>query len=176
MISGEYACDTEVAKLCTIGVTAVRYTLFSADNYVAISCVKGLNWRLLSRFKLIHTESGVSGVCMVRVTVSVKQCSRPSDKLNWTDLHQVDPVTRRVIGHARQRHEADWPQGCSSVHFCSSAVNTALVLCSVSNSHCQTRHDKTVLSVSCQAVRIESRDRLAKSEQSADRSPSSCGL
>ena len=52
-------------------------------------------------------------------------------------------------------------------------MNTALVLCSVSNSHCQTRHDKTVLSVSCQAVRIESRDRLAKSEQLAGRSPSS---
>jgi len=29
-------------------------------------------------------------------------------ELNWTDLHQVDPVTRRVIGHARQRHEVDW--------------------------------------------------------------------
>jgi len=38
------------------------------------------------------------------------------------------------------------------------------------------RHDKTVLAGSCQAVRIESRDRLAKSEQSADRSPSSRGV
>jgi len=38
------------------------------------------------------------------------------------------------------------------------------------------RHDKTVLSVSCQAVWIESRDRLAKSEQSADRSTSSRGV
>jgi len=38
------------------------------------------------------------------------------------------------------------------------------------------RHDKTVLSVSCQAVLIESRDRLAKSEQSADRSPASRGV
>ena len=35
------------------------------------------------------------------------------------------------------------------------------------------RHDKTVLSVSCLAVWIESRDRLAKTEQLADRSPSS---
>jgi len=26
-------------------------------------------------------------------------------ELNRTDLHQVDPVTRRVIGQARQRHE-----------------------------------------------------------------------
>jgi len=31
------------------------------------------------------------------------------------------------------------------------------------------RHDKTVLSVSCQAVLIESRDGLAKSEQLARR-------
>ena len=38
------------------------------------------------------------------------------------------------------------------------------------------RHDKTVLSVSCQAVWIESRDRLAKSGQFADRSPSSRGV
>jgi len=39
------------------------------------------------------------------------------------------------------------------------------------------RHDKTVLSVSCRAVWIESRDRLvAKSEQLADRSPSSRGV
>ena len=35
-----------------------------------------------------------------------------ADELNWTDPHQVDPVTRRVIGYARQRHEADWLQGC----------------------------------------------------------------
>ena len=59
-------------------------------------------------------------------------------KLNGTDLHRVDPVTRRVIGHARQRHEADWLQGCTahtavcelqlgSVQFSSCAVNTALV-------------------------------------------------
>jgi len=33
-----------------------------------------------------------------------------SVELNRTDLHQVDPVTRRVIGHARQRHEVDWLQ------------------------------------------------------------------
>jgi len=38
------------------------------------------------------------------------------------------------------------------------------------------RRDKTVLSVSCQAVRIESRDSLVKSEQLADRSPSSCDI
>ena len=37
-----------------------------------------------------------------------------ADELNGTDLHQVDPVTRRVIGHARQRHEGDWLQGCSA--------------------------------------------------------------
>jgi len=35
-------------------------------------------------------------------------------ELNWTDLHQVDPVTRHVIGHARQRREVDWLQGCSA--------------------------------------------------------------
>jgi len=35
-------------------------------------------------------------------------------ELNGTELHQVDPVTRRVIGHARQRHEVDWLQGCSA--------------------------------------------------------------
>ena len=36
-----------------------------------------------------------------------------------SDLRQVDPVTRRVIGHARQRHEADWLQfaNWSSVQF-----------------------------------------------------------
>jgi len=33
-------------------------------------------------------------------------------ELNWTDLHQVDPVTRRVIGHTRQHREVDWLQGC----------------------------------------------------------------
>ena len=60
-----------------------------------------------------------------------------ADELDLTDLHQVDPVTQRIIGHARQRHEADWLQGCSectavrelqfsSVQFSSSAVNTAL--------------------------------------------------
>ena len=35
-------------------------------------------------------------------------------ELNWTDPHQVDPVTRRVTGHVRQCHEVDWLQGCSS--------------------------------------------------------------
>ena len=55
-----------------------------------------------------------------------------SDELNWTNLHQVDPVTRRIIGHARQRHEVDWLLGCSlqcahcsSIQFSSCAVNTA---------------------------------------------------
>ena len=33
-----------------------------------------------------------------------------SQRTNWTDLRQVDPVTRRVIGHARQCHEVDWLQ------------------------------------------------------------------
>jgi len=39
-----------------------------------------------------------------------------ADELNGTDLHQVDPVTRRVIGHACQRREVDWLQcaHCSS--------------------------------------------------------------
>jgi len=43
---------------------------------------------------------------------SVHTESRRSE-LNWP-LHQVDPVTRRTIGHARQRHEADWLQSCSA--------------------------------------------------------------
>ena len=65
-----------------------------------------------------------------------------SHELTRTDLHQVDSVTRRDIGHARQLHEVDWLQGCSarstvrelqiancsSVQFSSSAVNTALVV------------------------------------------------
>jgi len=38
------------------------------------------------------------------------------------------------------------------------------------------KQDKTVLSVSCRAGWIESRDRLTKSEQLADRSPSSRGV
>jgi len=54
-----------------------------------------------------------------------------SREVNWTDLHQVDPVTRRTIGHARQSHDADWLQGYSarnwsSLQFSSSAVNRAL--------------------------------------------------
>jgi len=36
-----------------------------------------------------------------------------ADELNSTDLHQVDPVTFPVIGHACQRHEVDWLHGCS---------------------------------------------------------------
>ena len=41
-----------------------------------------------------------------------------ADELNWTDLQQVDPVTRRVIGHARPRHDVDWLQfSKSSVKF-----------------------------------------------------------
>ena len=43
--------------------------------------------------------------------VHSRQC-----ELNWTDLYQVDPVTRHVIGHVQ----------FSSVPFSSSAVNTAL--------------------------------------------------
>jgi len=32
-----------------------------------------------------------------------------------------DPITRRIIGHARQRHEVDWLQfaNCTSVQFIS---------------------------------------------------------
>jgi len=51
-----------------------------------------------------------------------------ADELNRTDLHQVDPVIRRVIGHARQRREVDWLLGCSArtavreLMFSSSAV------------------------------------------------------
>ena len=53
-----------------------------------------------------------------------------SVELNRTDLHQVDPVTRRVIGHARQRHEVDWLQfpaysSQTAVQFTSSAVKQA---------------------------------------------------
>jgi len=28
-------------------------------------------------------------------------------ELNWTNLQQVDPVTRRVIGHARHSRDVD---------------------------------------------------------------------
>jgi len=30
--------------------------------------------------------------------------------MNCTDLQQVDPLTRRAIGHTRQRQEVDWLQ------------------------------------------------------------------
>ena len=53
----------------------------------------------------------------------LKRCSQQTNwnELNWTDPHPVDPVTRRVIGHARQRHEVDWLQfaNCSSFQFSS---------------------------------------------------------
>ena len=53
-----------------------------------------------------------------------------ADELNGTDLHQVDPVTRRVIGHARQRHEVDWLRGRSAcVQFANS--RTAIQFSSV---------------------------------------------
>ena len=29
-------------------------------------------------------------------------------RVHSAELNQVDPVTRRVIGHARQHHEAGW--------------------------------------------------------------------
>ena len=43
--------------------------------------------------------------------------------------NKTSPLTRRVIGHARQRYEVDWLQfaNCSSVQFSSSAVNAPLV-------------------------------------------------
>jgi len=47
-------------------------------------------------------------------------------ELDWTDLQQVDPVTRRVIGHARQRHEADWLLNCTSAQSSWCAVNEPL--------------------------------------------------
>jgi len=45
---------------------------------------------------------------------TIKPCSQQANwtQLNWIDLHQVDPITRRAIGHVRQRHEADWLHGC----------------------------------------------------------------
>jgi len=53
-------------------------------------------------------------------------------ELNWADLHQVDPVTRRVIGHARQRYnyKVDWLQ-CSSVQFicCEHSISTSVLPC-----------------------------------------------
>ena len=59
----------------------------------------------------------------------------------------------------------DWPCWRRSVYGFSNAQFTR-----------PTRHDKTVLSASWPAVWIESRDRPAKSEQLADRSPSSRGV
>ena len=66
--------------------------------------------------------------------VCVKPCSQQA---NWTELHQVDPVIRRVIGHARQRHEVDWLQcaHCSSVQLvcCEHGFSLTANKCSV---HC----------------------------------------
>ena len=47
---------------------------------------------------------------------TIKPCSQQANwtQLNWTDLHQVDPITRRAIGHVRQCHEADWLHGCTA--------------------------------------------------------------
>ena len=44
---------------------------------------------------------------------STKPCSQRRTELNWTNLLRADTVTWPVIGHARQRHEVDWLQGCS---------------------------------------------------------------
>jgi len=40
-------------------------------------------------------------------TEPLKSCSQRRTELR---LHQVYPVTRRVIGHSRQRHEVEWLQ------------------------------------------------------------------
>jgi len=53
-------------------------------------------------------------VCMCRRHMCIELLSLVRSRLNWTDLHQVDPVTRRVIGHVRQRHDVDWLQGCGA--------------------------------------------------------------
>jgi len=68
---------------------------------------------------------------LFRTTPLLKPCSQQtnSTKLTCTNLTQV---TRRVIGHARQRHEVDWLQcsrtGVRALQFSSVrlAVNTAL--------------------------------------------------
>jgi len=62
-----------------------------------------------SWWNYIHTHARLRPSCW-RIC-RVKPCSQLA---NWTDLHQVDPVTRRVIGLARQRREVDWLRGCSS--------------------------------------------------------------
>ena len=63
---------------------------------------------------------------------------------------------------------------------CDECPIVACVLLLLCESHAQftppARYDKTVLSVSCRAAWIESRDCRAKSEQLADRSPSSRGV
>jgi len=49
----------------------------------------------------------------------IKACPQPP---NWTKLdrpEQIDPVTRRVICHVRQRHERHWLQFANSANYCS---------------------------------------------------------
>jgi len=52
---------------------------------------------------------------------AVKGVHSGRTELNRTDLQHADPLTRRVIGHARQRHEDNWLQfaKCTSVQFSS---------------------------------------------------------
>ena len=64
-------------------------------------CSQQTDWTELNLNEL-NSSSG-----HVYSTGSVHTRSRRSD-LNWTDLHQIDSVTRRVIGHTRRCHEVDW--------------------------------------------------------------------
>ena len=92
--------------------------------------------------------------------------SHPPECLTETDTQSTECTTCVAI----DRIYAMWPNNL--VFFSASSAS------STTNAQFTppARHDKTVLSVSCRPVWIESRDRLAKSEQLADRSPSSRGV
>ena len=113
-----------------------------------------------------------------------------SGKLNWTDLAASSWPSYTTRYWSRASASRSWlAAGLQGAHHSS----VQFVCCEygfirhlMPNSHhppdwhdtalsCRVwaRYDKTVVSVSCQALWIESRDRLTKSEQSADRSPSS---
>jgi len=73
-----------------------------------------------------HGQHGLENATCTQTELSRVHSVEP----NRTDLHQVDPVTRRVIGHARQRHEVDWLQfpaysSQTAVQFTSCAVKQA---------------------------------------------------
>ena len=139
------------------------YSIFGSAGIAWRGKMPTLQWPITPKWHLRNNHEIIDGFDARRLHLHEDQTLYWTHRPNYYTVHYIIHAGVSVSGVRTMRTPPSICRGDDSKPRWSGAGNTQFTL--------PARHDKTVLSVSCPAVWIESRDRLATSEQLVDKSP-----